>query len=218
MHWLGRFYGSTIGKKVVMAVTGIIFTGFVVGHVAGNLLVYKSPEALNAYAAFLKSSAVVLWSVRITLLASVLLHAHAAWSLTRLARAARSSSYDRLQHRAGTWSGYTMRWGGVLLLVFIVYHLLHFTVGSVHPAFRPTDVYANVIAGFRVPWVAAFYLAAMVALALHLHHGVWSFFQTLGINHPHLNAARRGLAALLAILVPAGFIAIVLGVLFRVVQ
>ncbi len=212
MQWIRRFYASTIGKKVVMAVTGLLFTGFVVGHVSGNLLVYKSPQALNAYAAFLKGSAVVLWGVRLTLLASVALHAHAAYSLTLVSRRARPESYDQLDRQAGTWSARTMRWGGVLLLVFIVYHLLHFTVGSVHPSFSHTDVYTNVVTGFSVPAVAVFYIVAMLALAIHLHHGVWSLFQTLGINHPHTNRLRRVFATLLAGLVPLGFVAIVLGV------
>lgn len=218
MIWIRRFYGSTVGKKIVMAVTGVIFTGFVVGHVAGNLLVFKSPEALNAYGAFLKSSAVVLWGVRLTLLASVVLHAHSAYALTRLAGAARTEPYTGLRAQAGTWSARTMRWGGVFLLLFVVYHLLHFTVGSVHPSFSHTDVYGNVVAGFQVPWVAAVYVAAMLALGLHLHHGVWSLFQTLGLNHPHLNLARRQLGTALAVLVPAGFIAIVLGVAFGFVR
>jgi succinate dehydrogenase / fumarate reductase cytochrome b subunit len=106
-----------------------------------------------------------------------------------------------------------MRWGGVLLLVFIVYHILHFTTGTVHPDFVRGQVYDNLVTGLRVPAVAVFYLLAMLALALHLSHGAWSLFQTLGLTHPRLERGRRGLAVVLAIVVPAGFAAIPLAVL-----
>jgi succinate dehydrogenase / fumarate reductase cytochrome b subunit len=180
---------------------------------AGNLLVFRGPDAINAYAHFLKRSAALLWAVRGLLLVSVILHVHSAWSLTRAARAARPEGYRDPDRRAGTWSGRTMRWGGVFILLFVVYHLLHLTTGTVHPAFDPENVYGNVVAAFGVPAVAGFYVAAMVALALHLHHGVWSLFQTLGANHPHLNPGRRRLATFLAVAVPLGFAAIPVAVL-----
>lgn len=218
MAWLGRFYGSTIGKKIVMAVTGVLLVGFVIGHVTGNLLIYRGPEALNNYSAFLKSSAVVLWSVRSALLVAVGLHIHSAYSLTRLARAARPARYNRLRTQADTWSARTMRVGGVVLLVFIVFHILHYTTGTVHPAFDEHDVYGNELVGFHMPWVVAFYVVAMVALGLHLHHGIWSMLQTLGINHPQVNAGRRRIALVIAVLVAGGFIAIPLGVAFGLVR
>lgn len=218
MGWVRTFYRSTIGKKIVMALTGIILVGFVTGHMAGNLLVYKGPEALNAYGELLKSSGPILWAVRLVLLASVGLHILAAWSLTRLNWAARPAGYERQTKQVSTFSALSLRIGGVVLVFFIVFHLLHFTVGTVHPAFSPTDAYNNEMIGFSVPAVAAFYLVAMVALGLHLHHGIWSLFQTLGWNHPHVNPARRWFATVLAVVVSLGFASIPLAVAFGLVQ
>lgn len=201
-----------------MAVTGTVLALFVVVHVSGNLLMFRGPEAMNGYAALLKSSAAILWSVRLVLLASVGLHIHAAWSLTRQNRAARPERYARLERQSATFSAVSLRVGGVVLLAFILFHLLHFTTGTVHPQFDAHDPYGNVIIGFGVPVVVAFYLVAMVALALHLHHGIWSLFQTMGWNHPHVNPARRRIATALALLIPAGFSAIVLAAAFGVIQ
>jgi succinate dehydrogenase / fumarate reductase cytochrome b subunit len=217
MGWIRSFYRSTVGKKIVMALTGLIGVGFVTGHMLGNLLVFSGPEAMNAYAEFLKSSTTFLWTLRLVLLAAVALHVHAAWSLTMLARAARPAGYDRQVTQTATFSARSLRVGGVILLLFLVFHLLHLTVGTVHPAFSPTDAYGNVMIGLSVPAVAAFYVLAMAALALHLHHGVWSLFQTLGWNHPHINPLRRRLAALLAIVIATGFATIPLAVAFGLV-
>jgi succinate dehydrogenase / fumarate reductase cytochrome b subunit len=217
MGWIRSFYRSTVGKKIVMALTGLVGVGFVTGHMVGNLLVFKGPEAINAYAEFLKSNMGLLWTLRLVLLGAVGLHVHAAWSLTMLARTARPSGYDRQVLQASTWSARSLRIGGVILLLFLVFHLLHFTVGSVHPAFSPTDVYGNVMIGLSVPAVAAFYLLAMGSLALHLHHGIWSLFQTMGWNHPHINPLRRRLALLAAIVIATGFAAVPLAVAFGLV-
>jgi succinate dehydrogenase / fumarate reductase, cytochrome b subunit len=215
MGWIGRFYRSTIGRKVVMAVTGIVLVVYLIGHTAGNLLVFRGPEAINDYAHFLQSSAALLWTVRIVLLLALVFHVHSAWTLSRDARAARPAEYRRLEKQTSGWPARSMGWGGVLLLVFVVYHILHFTTGTVHPRFVPGEVYDNLIAGLRIPAVAVFYLLAMIALALHLRHGIWSVFQTLGVSHPHVSPVRRRLAVLLALLVPVGLgvipLAIVLG-------
>lgn len=215
MGWIGRFYRSTIGRKVVMAASGIVLVVYLLVHTAGNLLVFRGPQAINDYAHFLQSSAALLWSVRLTLLVSLALHVHSAWTLSRDARAARPVEYRRLEKQTSGWPARSMGWGGVFLLLFVVYHILHLTTGTVHPRFVPGEVYDNIIAGFRVPAVAVFYLLAMVALGLHLRHGVWSVFQTLGVSHPHLSPLRRRLAVVLAVLVPVGLavipLAIVLG-------
>jgi len=218
MGWVRTFYRSTVGKKIVMALTGILLVGFVTGHMAGNLLVFKGPGALNAYAELLKSSGALLWTVRLVLLVAVGLHVHAAYALTMLNRSARPAAYDRQTRQVSTLSARSLRVGGVLLLVFVVFHIFHLTVGSAHPAFSPTDAYNNVLIGFSVPAVAAFYVLAMAALGLHLHHGVWSFFQTMGWNHPHVNPARRRLAAVLAVVISVGFASIPLAVAFGLVQ
>jgi len=214
MGWFGGFYRSTIGRKVVMAVSGVILVGFVTIHMTGNLLAFRGPAALDSYSHLLQSSAVILWGIRAVLLVAVLFHVHSAWSLTRDARAARPTRYARREILSSTPGARTMRWGGVLLLIFIVYHLLHFTTGTVHPDFVRGEVYANLVTGLRVPAVAIFYLVAMIALSLHLSHGVWSLFQTVGVSHPHLERGRRRLATLLAIVIPAGFAAIPVAVLF----
>jgi len=204
------FARSTVGRKVVMAVTGLLLVGFVMGHVAGNLLVFSGPEALNAYGALLKTSAVVLWTVRLTLLAAVILHVWAAVTLTRLNQVSRPVGYARQVPQASTVAARMMRIGGFLLLAFIVVHLLHLTTGTIHPgyAFSHTDVYGNVVQSFRVPWLALFYIVAMVALLGHLSHGIWSFFQTMGWAHPRFHTARRVVATVVALLVSLGFIAI----------
>jgi succinate dehydrogenase / fumarate reductase cytochrome b subunit len=213
MGWIARFYRSTIGRKVVMAATGIVLVGFVTAHMTGNLLMFKGPAAINGYSRFLHRTGEFLWVVRTVLAAALVLHVHSAWRLSRLARSARRVEYATSEARAATLSARTLRWGGVVLLLFIIFHLLHFTTGTLHPDFNPDDVYSNVVIGFGVPGVAIFYLVAMVALGLHLHHGVWSLFQTLGANHPHLNPARRRLATLLAVVVPIGFGSIPLAVM-----
>jgi succinate dehydrogenase / fumarate reductase cytochrome b subunit len=218
MGWIGTFYRSTIGRKIVMAVTGLILVGFVAGHMTGNLLMYRGPEAMNHYAEFLQGLGGLLWAVRAVLLVSVLLHIHSAFTLSRQARAARPAGYVELTPQVSTLSARTMRWGGVLLLGFLVFHILHFTTGTVHPDFSRGDAYGNVVVGLRVPAAALFYIAAMLALALHLHHGVSSLFQTLGLNHPHLNPARRRLAVLLAVVVPVGFASIPVAVLLRALR
>jgi succinate dehydrogenase / fumarate reductase cytochrome b subunit len=218
MGWLGRFYGSTVGKKIVMALTGMALVAYVVGHMLGNLLVFRGPAALNSYAELLRSNMALLWAVRAVLLAALLLHVHAAWALTRLNRAARASGYSVTERRAATLSARSLRMGGVVLLAFVIFHLLHLTSGTVHPAFSPDDVYGNVLVGFSVPAVVVFYLVAMAALALHLHHGVWSLFQTLGVSHPRLDRGRRRLALVLAVVVPAGFAAVPLAVAFGLVR
>ncbi|HMU61109.1 MAG TPA: succinate dehydrogenase cytochrome b subunit [Gemmatimonadales bacterium] len=204
------FARSTVGRKVIMALTGLLLVGFVTGHVAGNLLVFKGPGMLNAYGALLKSSAVVLWTVRLVMLTAVGLHVWAALTLIRLNQVSRPVAYTKQVPQASTLAARLMRAGGILLLVFIVFHLLHFTTGTIHPGytFSETDVYSNVVSSFQVPWVALFYILAMVALLAHLSHGIWSFFQTMGWNHPRFNTARRVFATVLALIVSLGFIAI----------
>ena len=214
MGGIARFWQSAIGKKVVMAVTGILLIGFLVSHVLSNLLVLSEPAKLDAYAEWLRSFGAWLWVARAGLLGLAVLHVVAATQLTLAARRARPAGYRELRPQVSTYAARTMRAGGVLLLVFIVFHILHFTTGTVHPDFVPGQVGRNVIVGFRMaPWTAGFYALAMVALGLHLGHGVWSVFQTLGANHPRYNRLRVVLAVTLAVAVAGGFFAIPVGVL-----
>lgn len=214
------FLASTIGQKVVMAVTGAILFGFVLGHLAGNLLLYQGPEAINAYGRelreFLHGAALPL--ARVTLLLAVVLHIWAAWALTVRNAQARPHGYKQLASQASTYASRTMRWSGVIILVFVVYHLMHFTFGNAHPSFVEGDVYHNVVTGFRVWPVALFYVFAMVLLGFHLNHGVWSMFHTLGVSHPGRRRALRLGAAAFSVMVVLGNISFPLAVLLGLVS
>lgn len=226
--WLLTLYRSTIGKKVIMAVTGLILVLFVIGHMAGNLQVFIGSAKMNAYAAFLKSTGELLWLVRLVLLAALVLHVLMAWQLTRIKQVARPVDYASRQPQVSTVASRTMRWGGVLLLVFIVFHILHFTTGTVfprasrpdalYPAFNPVDVYGNVVSAFRVPWVVAFYVVAMLFLMLHLFHGAWSSVRTLGLVKPSQHPLRRRAATIIALIVWLGFTAVPVAVFLGMVR
>lgn len=191
------FLGSTVGKKIVMAGTGIVLFGFVLIHMIGNLQLYLGPAALNAYGELLRSllHGAGLWIARATLLACVGGHIWAAVSLTFTNRDARPLGYRQWKAQESTYSGRTMRWSGFIVLFFILFHLAHFTTGQVHPTFVPGDVYGNVVSGFSNPLVSGFYIIAMLCLGLHLRHAVWSLMQTLGWNHPRYNFLRQLAAA-----------------------
>ncbi|MBK9374048.1 MAG: succinate dehydrogenase cytochrome b subunit [Holophagales bacterium] len=175
---------GSIALKAVMALTGLVLYGFVFVHMVGNLQLYQGPEKINAYAAFLKSVPAVLWGFRAVLLGAVGLHAVAAFILWRRNRAARPVGYASQDFQAATITSRTMYWTGPMIGLFIVYHLLHLTVGSVHPTFSHTDVYSNLVTAFSNPAVSIFYILAMVALGFHLFHGAFSLFQTLGLKTP----------------------------------
>ena len=214
------FARSSIGRKVVMAATGVILVVFVIGHMLGNLQVYLGPEAMNNYAVFLRQvlHGTGLWIARVTLLAAVILHIWAATSLTLTSRRARAIGYRNQQWKESTYASRTMRWGGVIILLFVIYHILHMTTGTVHPTFIEGDVYHNFIAGFRRVPVSLFYIFAMIALALHLRHGVWSMFQTLGVSHPRYLHWARVLAWAVAIVVFVGNVSFPLAVLAGMVK
>jgi succinate dehydrogenase / fumarate reductase cytochrome b subunit len=214
------FLASTIGQKVVMALTGAILFGFVLAHLAGNLLLYQGPEAINAYAVELRTllHGAALWIARGTLLLAVVLHIWAAWALTVRNAKARPQGYRTLAHSKSTYASRTMRWSGVIIVAFVIYHLMHFTLGNVHPSFIEGDVYHNVVTGFRVWPVSLFYIVAMVLLGFHLNHGVWSMFHTLGVSHPGRRKAIRFMAAALSVLVVLGNISFPLAVLFGFVS
>ena len=217
---MASFFPSTIGKKVVMAVTGIVLVGFVTAHMVGNLQLYFGPQTLNAYGRSLRElgHGGVLWVARAVLLASVGLHIWAATSLTLLSRAARPMGYRRLSFTESTYASRTMKWSGPILLLFILYHLAHFTFGTAHPQFVEGDVFHNVVTGFRVGPVVFFYVVAMLALGLHLYHGVWSMLQTLGLSHPRYNRLRHALSTLVTLAVVGGNLTLPLAVYFGFVS
>jgi len=186
-----------------MAVTGLVLFGFVIGHMLGNLQVYLGPKALNDYGEFLREflHGQGLWIARLVLIGCVSLHIWAATSLTLMNRAARPIGYRARQYEESTFASRTMRVSGVIVLLFVVYHLMHLTFGNVHPSFVTKDVYHNFIAGFQVPWVSGFYVIAMLCLGLHLHHGVWSMLQTIGLSHPRYDRLRHACATLITVIV-----------------
>lgn len=214
---VATFWDSTVGKKIVMAVTGAIGVGYLIGHVAGNLLVVGGPAKLDAYAAFLKLNPGLLWTARAILLLAVILHIVAALQLARMSQKSRPIAYKRWRAVGSDFASRTMRWTGPLVGIFIVYHLLHFTTGTIHPDFHEGQVYHNVTTGFRVWYVSAFYIIAMLALLAHLYHGAWSMFQSLGFNHPRYNPLVRVLATSVTLAVVIGFISIPVAVLLGLI-
>jgi succinate dehydrogenase / fumarate reductase cytochrome b subunit len=220
MGRLRGFYASMVGKKVIMGVTGLIGVGFVILHSLGNLLVFRGGPAINAYSHFLKSTGELLWALRVVLIVSVILHVTAAVQLTRLSRGARPVGYSRSERQVATVASRTMRWGGALLLLFIVVHILHFTTGTIRPAgaFSDSDVYANVVSSFRIWWVALFYVISMVALGLHLFHGAWSSVRSLGVSPASPQPLHRRVSMVIAMFVWAAFTSVPLAVFAGIVR
>ena len=216
------FYNSTVGKKAIMAVTGLIGVGFVVLHAAGNLQAFAGREKINSYSALLHGpGAELLMLMRVVLVVCLVLHVLAAWQLAQRARAARGIAYEQRENQVATLASRTMRWGGVFLLAFIVFHILHFTTRRVDPAGWATrtdaagryDIYGNIVASFQIPWVSAVYLVAMAFLGLHLWHGVWSFGRSLGATPASERPQRRPVAAVVASLLWLAFSLIPIAVL-----
>ncbi len=215
---LVRFVLSTVGMKVLMALTGAVLVLFLAGHVAGNLLVFGGPGKMNAYAALLRGSPVAVWAVRAFLLACAGAHVAAAVCLTVTGLRARPAPYRLREWLASTPAARTMVWSGPLIAAFLVYHLIHLTFGAVHPDFRPGDAYRNVVVGLRSWPVALAYLGAMLGIAFHLSHGVWSMCQTVGANHPRWDRPLRALALAFAVLLASAFAAIPVAVLSGLVS
>jgi succinate dehydrogenase / fumarate reductase cytochrome b subunit len=214
------FFTSTIGRKIVMAATGVVLFGFVVAHMAGNLQLYLGPGPMNAYAVLLREilHGSGLWIARAILLASVGLHVWAAVSLTRLDLAARPVDYREWRPTASTYASRSMRWTGFLLAAFVVYHLLDLTFGTVNPGFEEGNVYGNVVRSFsRVP-VVVIYLVAMGLLGLHLKHGTLSMLRTLGLSHPRHQAVASQVLTVLVGLTVAANVSFPLAVAFGVVH
>jgi succinate dehydrogenase / fumarate reductase cytochrome b subunit len=207
------FFQTTIGKKAVMAVTGILLFGFLLGHMAGNLQFFLGPEKLNTYAENLHHLGPILWAIRLGLLAMALLHIASSISLARTQRLARPVGYAKRANVGSNYASRTMYWSGPIVLAFIIYHLLHFTVGTVHPDFRELKPYENVVAGFSNPVVSIAYIVSMLLLGMHLYHGLWSMFQTLGAAHPRYTPKLKAFAKLFTVIVVLGFIAVPIAVL-----
>jgi succinate dehydrogenase cytochrome b subunit len=222
-------YRSAVGKKAVMAVTGMALWAFVVGHMLGNLKLLLPGDGvevpINHYAEWLRTvgepllpHAGLLWLARIGLLVALVFHVHAAYALTLINRRARPEAYRRREDVAAGWAARTMRWSGVALFLFVAYHLMHFTFGNAHPDFVPGDVQHNLVVAFRSAWIVALYAVAMLLLGLHLFHGLWSLFQSLGWSHPRYNGWRRVFAATFAVVVAVGFVVVPIVILAGLVS
>jgi succinate dehydrogenase / fumarate reductase cytochrome b subunit len=214
------FWGSTNGKKAVMAVTGAVMFVFVIGHLAGNLQVFEGPEKLNQYGKLLHDLGELLWPVRIVLLLCVALHIIATVQLALVKKRARPVGYSAKKAIASSYASRTMYWSGPIVLAFIIFHLLHLTAGYVHPGseFIEGDVYHNVVSGFQVWWVSVWYIFSIVLLGLHLRHGLWSAFQSLGMNHPRHTPILKSSAWVIAVAITLGYISIPISVLLGVVK
>ncbi len=236
MTWILELYRSAMAKKAVMAVTGVILFGFVLGHMAGNLKLFlggtTNPDGsvaykIDVYAEALREIGVpflghseFLWLTRLALLAAVGLHMLCAWQLTLLNRKARPVAYAKQAPQASTYASRTMRFGGVIILLFVIYHLLHLTVGvDIAPGdFAHGKVRHNLLEAFQHPLVAGFYILAVTALGFHLRHGLWSLFQSLGWSGPRLDAFRRHFAWAFAVIVTIGFISVPVAILTGLVS
>jgi succinate dehydrogenase / fumarate reductase cytochrome b subunit len=215
-----RFYDAPIGKKAVMAITGVLLFGYVIAHLIGNLQIFSpNVNQINTYAAFLHnpSNAAALWIARLVLLAAVILHITAAIQLWGQARAARPNAYVKKDDAGTSYASRTMRWSGIIVAAFVIFHVLHLTVGAVVPIqeIGPNEpnVRANVITGFQNPAISGFYILAMILLCMHLYHGLWSMFQSLGFSHPRYTPKLKKGAALVAILIAIGNCSIPIAVL-----
>jgi succinate dehydrogenase / fumarate reductase cytochrome b subunit len=220
IHRAVRFYEAPIGKKAVMAITGVMLVGYVFAHLLGNLQIYSSDaEQINRYAGFLHNpaNAAALWAARSVLLLAVALHIIAATQLWLQNRAARPIGYVKKADLPASYAARTMIWSGPIVGAFVIFHVLHLTAGKVlelrELGPNMPDVRYNVITGFSNPWISGFYILAMILLCLHLYHGMWSMFQSLGISHPRYTPLVKKAAAVLAIAVAVGNCSIPIAVL-----
>ena len=212
------FVSSNLGLKAIMAVSGLLMVGYLITHVAANLLVFRGAALINGYSAILHGQPAILYSARAVLFVALVAHVWSAIVLTQRDRAARPVAYAKQEPQVATFASRTIRWGGLLILFFLVYHILHFTTGTVHPAFVEGDPHGNVVRAFRVPWVAALYVVAMAAVGLHLFHGTWSAFHSLGLTRPSQNPLRHKTSLLVAGAIWLGFTIIPLAVLAGIVK
>ncbi len=219
------FYRTSIGKKVVMAVTGLIWLGYVIVHMLGNLKAFQGQAYFNEYALWLRNIGgpvlgheQALWIVRIVLITAITLHVVAAIQLTKQDYDSRPVRYTRFKPVQATLASRTMRWGGIAIFLFLIYHILHLTTGTVHPNFHHGDAYGNMVGGFQLWYVSLFYIFAVGALGMHLYHGTWSMLQTLGANNASYNRTIRWVSAVVAIVIFVGFAVIPLSAMVGILR
>lgn len=207
-----RFYESTIGKKAVMAVSGLILFGFLIAHMLGNLQIFLGSQVMNHYAETLHGNPPLLWTVRTILLVSVVLHIWASLQLSMIKREARPIGYVKRSNVSSSWASRSMMLSGPFIAAFVVFHLLHLTTGTIHPRFVALHAYENLVNGFQIPF-AVVYIVVMILIGFHLNHGIWSLFQSLGLSHPRYTPTIKKFAAIFSWVLIAGFISVPVAVL-----
>lgn len=224
-HGLRGLWATTIGKKTVMAVSGLLLVLFLLAHMLGNLKIFFGAADFDGYAAWLRTigepvlrNTWFLWIQRAVLLVAVVAHVTAAVQLSIRDRRARPVRYAHRPRPRAAFATHTMRWGGVILALFVVWHVLDLTVGVVNPDFEAGRPYHNVVVDFQSWWVNLIYIAAVVALGLHINHGFWSAAQTLGVNRPARDLTIRAIGATLAFAITAGFVMVPVGVMTGLVS
>ena len=208
-------YSTTIGKKIAMSLAGIVLFGYLVLHLIGNLKVFTGETHFNEYSEFLRAvgapvlgESQLLWIIRLILLAALIVHLVAVVQLWSKSRAARSIGYRKYDPEVFSRASRTMKWGGIAILVFVIYHVLHLTTGDVHPEFIPHSPYHNLVTGMRDPLASSIYVIGVVAVGFHLYHGLWSFFQTMGWNNRQYKRLRRPFALIVALAITLGFLSV----------
>lgn len=219
------YFSASVAKKFMMAFSGAALVGFVIAHLIGNLQIFEGQEAINRYALFLKNLGELLWAARIGLIAMVVIHIWTSIQLTLENKAARPVAYADKRYIQASTASRTMIWSGLVILAFIVYHLMHYTFMTLHPEYRSLldaqgrhDVYSMMILGFRQPAISVFYIAAIFLLCFHLSHGIYSMFQSLGLQNEKFRACLLSWAPKLAWLIFLGYASIPVGVLAGVVK
>ena len=225
MNSISAFTRASIGRKYIVAITGVILIGFIIGHLLGNLQIFIGPDAVNQYAVSLRNLGPLLWAFRVFLLIAVVLHIYFTIRLAIDNRAARPQAYARKDHVKATFASRTMALSGLLVLAFILYHLAHFTFLVVNPQYAELhdaqgrhDVFSMMVYGFQNPIVSTFYVIAMFLLTLHLTHGTSSFFQSLGLNDKTLTPKLAWGGRVFAWLIFAGYTSIPVAVLLGLVK
>ena len=224
--WLLDFYGSALGKKAVMAVTGILLLGFVLAHMLGNLHLYQSPERMNEYGEYLRTigspilpRSGALWILRSGLILAFILHIHSAATLTLMNRQSRPVGYKGgRDYVAANYAARTMRWSGIIVGFYLVFHLMDLTWGVGGADFTRGEPYENLVASFQREPVAIVYIIANVLLGLHIYHGAWSLFQSLGWANPRFNHWRRGFAMTFAAIIVIGNVSFPVAVMTGLVE
>jgi succinate dehydrogenase / fumarate reductase cytochrome b subunit len=224
MNILARLYHSTLGKKILVAITGAGLFLFVVGHMLGNLQFFLGPEVINRYGNFLQTSPEILWPVRIGLLAFVIVHIWATILLTVENREARDQAYEVKKVVAASLASRTMIWSGLIVAAFVGYHLAHFTLMITHPEYRHLerngvhDVYGMMVLGFSNCWISGFYLLGVGLLCMHLSHGVGAMFQSLGLKNEVYAVRIDASAKIVAVVLFLGYASIPISVLAGAVK